>query len=41
VVQQLQQFLRRAGYPVGTYIEVFPPDRVEVNELPCFPVFDD
>jgi hypothetical protein len=41
VVQQLQQFLRGAGYPPGTYIELFPPEWREGADVPDFPVFED
>lgn len=39
-VEQLRPFLHESGYPIGTYIEVFPPEWNEGDELPDFPVFD-
>jgi hypothetical protein len=38
-VPRLKQFLKDAGYPQGTYIEVFPPDWDEGDEVPYFEVF--
>ena len=38
-VPRLGRMLRELGYPLGTSIEVFPPDWEEGQAVPCFQVF--